>query len=234
MRVLAVGDMHLPFVHPMYLQFCQDLRKLWSCDKVVLIGDVVDAHALSFWDTDPNGLSAEQEAIEVLESLSAWKKAFPDALVCIGNHDERHFRKARKSGIPDRYLRTYNEIYGTPTWDWAFDHHVDGVLYTHGTGCSGKDAAINLAIQKRCNLVMGHTHTWGGVKYHCNESSRIFGLNTGCGIDVSAYAFAYGAHLPNRPTLGAGIIIDGKEAYFEPMAINEGEDYHRSEKSGKG
>ena len=60
MRVLAVGDMHLPFVHPMYLDFCKDLQTLWSCDKVVLIGDVVDAHALSFWDTDPNGLSAEQ------------------------------------------------------------------------------------------------------------------------------------------------------------------------------
>ena len=232
MRTLIIGDVRLPFEHAGYLQFCLDIYDSWNCDTVVFIGDIVDAHALSFWDHDPNGMSAEEEAVQALERLVEWKRAFRIAKVCIGNHDERHYRKAKKAGIPDRYLKTYNEIYSTPQCDWDIDHRVDGVLYTHGTGCSGKDAAINLAIQKRSSVAIGHTHCWGGVKYHSNDESRVFGMNVGCGIDSSRYAFAYGAHMPTRPTLGAGVVVDGKEAYFEPMGINKGEAYHRRNKRG--
>lgn len=233
MRTLVIGDIHLPFEHPDYLQFCLDIYSSWNCNCVVFIGDVVDAHALSFWDTDPHGYSAEEEARVAAEHLIEWNQAFGVAKVCIGNHDERHYRKARKAGIPDRYLRTYNEIYSAPKWEWDFDHRIDGVLYTHGTGCSGKDAAINLAIQKRSSVAIGHTHSWGGVKYHSNDESRVFGMNVGCGVDSTKYAFAYGAHMPSRPTLGAGVVIEGKEAYFEPMGIHKGEPYHRNKSNGK-
>ena len=45
----------------------------------------------------------------------------------------------------------------------------------------------------------------------------LFGLNSGCGIDIKRYCFAYGKKFTNRPTLGLGIIIDGEDAYFERM-----------------
>lgn len=232
MRVGIIGDVHLPFAHPNYLRFCRDVFESWMVNCIVFIGDVVDAHALSFWDTDPNGHSAEDEAVKASEELKHWVEAFPSAKVCIGNHDERSFRKARKSGIPDRYIRSYEEVYESPGWSWDTAHFIDGVMYTHGTGMGGKDAAINYAIAKRQSIVIGHTHAWGGVKFHCNEMSRIFGMNVGCGIDCNAYAFAYGKHLPHRPTLGCGIVLDGVNAYFEPMPINEGEEYHRSNTIG--
>lgn len=227
-RVGVVGDLHLPFVHPCYLRFVKDTFRKWKVNRVVLIGDIVDAHALGFWDHSPNGMSAEDESAAAARELVAWKKAFPKAAVCIGNHDERNYRTARKAGLPDRFLRSYADVWDTPGWAWDFSHTIDGALYEHGTGTSGKDAALNRAVQKRTSLAIGHVHSYAGVKYHSNEFDRIFGINVGCGIDCRAYAFDYGKAFPVRPVLGCGIVIDGKEAHFCPMPCGEGEPYHRS------
>lgn len=227
MRVGIIGDVHLPFAHPCYLRFCQDVFDDWQVDHVHFVGDVVDSHALGFWEHDPDGHSAAGEADLAAEQLVDWVRAFPEATVCIGNHDERHYRVAKKAGLPRRYLKTYSEVWHSPGWKWDMHHLIDGVLYEHGTGSSGKDAAYNRAIAKRISLVMGHVHSFGGVKYSTNERDRIFGLNAGCGIDCEQYAFAYGKPFPTRPTLGCGIVIDGCQAFYEPMPCGHKEPYHR-------
>ena len=109
------------------------------------------------------------------------------------------------------------------------EHVIDGVLYRHGTGSSGKDAAFNLAVSMRRSVVIGHTHTFAGAKYHANDNDRVFGLNVGCGIDIDEYAFAYGQFHPNRPMLGCGIIIDGTFAAFEPMPCGKKERYYKGD-----
>lgn len=231
MAVLGiVGDLHEPFTHPMYLDFIQDTFAEWGVEQVHFAGDVADAHAISDWDSDPSGLSAGDEFLRCAERIVEWHDTFPRATVSIGNHDERQFRKARKNGIPDDYLKPYAELWRTPTWTWEFSFRTDGVLLEHGTGSSGKDAAINRAVAKRTSLAMGHVHTYAGVKWHSNDTSRIFGLNVGCGIDCRSYAAAYGRDFPIRPVLGCGIVIDGEYAYFEPMPCGVGQPYHRSRK----
>lgn len=224
----VVGDCHAPFIHPMYRRFVNDTFNDWGVEKIHFVGDLVDHHAISFHEHDPNGQSAEDEAVQARKELKKWVNDFPVATVCIGNHDERHCRTAKKAGLPDRYLRTYNEIWETPKWKWDFSHAIDDVLYEHGTGTSGKDAAINLAIQKRCSVVIGHIHSWAGIKYHANDFSTVFGMNAGCGIDCRSYAFAYGKAFATRPMLGCGIVIDGHYATFIPMLCGKGEKYNRS------
>jgi hypothetical protein len=232
MIVGIIGDIHEPFGHPMYSRFCQDTFGKWRVDEVVFIGDIADGHGLSFWDHDPNGMSAEDEARAAYQKIRRWYRRFKGK-VCIGNHDERHFRLARKHGLPDRYLRGYAEVWKTPEWDWRFEHRIDGVMYTHGTGASGKWAALNLAMQRRLPTVIGHIHAWGGVNYHANSDDVIFGMNAGCGIDCRAYAFAYGKAFPTRPVLGCGIVAHGSEAHFIRMPISRGEKYHRSRANKK-
>jgi len=217
----VIGDLHAPFTHRGYLRFCSDIFEAWSVSQVVFIGDVVDHHRLSFHQQDPSSHSAEDEASLAMIEVQRWYDVFPSAKVCIGNHDERHFRVARSSGMPDRYVKSYKDLWETPGWDWKMEHWIDNVLYEHGTGSSGRDAAYRRAVDKRTSLVMGHVHTGGGVKFHCNERSRIFGLNVGCGIDVRSFAFAYGRPFPVRPTLGCGIVIGGVCAYFEPFLAEE-------------
>lgn len=228
MRVGIVADLHEPFTHPMYMRFVMDTFNQWGVTKIHFIGDIVDNHALSFYQHDPNGLSAEGEAVLAEEHVAEWYKNFPKATVSVGNHDERHYRVARRYGIPDRYVRGYKDIWNTPGWNWSVSTIYDDVLYEHGTGSSGKDAALNRAMEKRTSLVMGHTHAFPGVKYHANDFDRIFALQVGCGIDHNAYAFAYSKAFATRGVLGCGIVIDGVFAYFEPMPCGPSEKYHRS------
>lgn len=227
MRHGIVGDVHEPFAHPLYRAFCEDTFEAWGVDRVWFVGDIVDLHAVSFHKPDPNGMSAGDEGSLARAAVAEWVRAFPRAGVAIGNHDERHYRRARAEGIPDMFLRTFREVWGTPNWRWAFSHDVDGVRLQHGTNTSGKDAAINQAVNRRQSVIQGHTHCWAGVKHHASDRDRIFGMNVGCGIDIDSYAMAYGKDFAIRPVLGCGLLIDGVP-FFEPMPCGVGETYHKS------
>ena len=41
---------------------------------------------------------------------------------------------------------------------------IDGVLYEHGTGSTGANGARNRAIANRQSTVVGHSHSFGGVR----------------------------------------------------------------------
>lgn len=226
MRIGIVGDIHEPFCHPMYGRFCMDVFEQWDVQRVHLIGDIVDNHAISFHESDPNGYGANDEYELAREHVSWWYELFPRATVSIGNHDALHHRRAKREGIPEPFIRSYSDVWATPKWDWQPTHVFDGVLYRHGTGSSGKDAAINQAVQRRCNVVQGHTHCWAGAKFHANDNDRVFGMNVGCGIDVASYAMAYAKDFAIRPVLGCGVVIDG-HPYFEAMPCGPKEKYHR-------
>lgn len=218
MRVLAIGDTHAPFTHPHYLEFCLRIRDKHRCDRVVHIGDEVDNHALSYHEKDPDGCSAGHEGDRAQLALRGWYKAFPRVNVCIGNHGDLHRRQARTAGLPSRFIKDHREAWGAPLgWDWDFRHQIDGVQYIHGTGFGGQLGHVRAAKEHRQSTVMGHLHSYGGVMLTASHHDCLFGLNVGCGIDIDAYAFAYGRDFAVRPTLGCGVVIDGVDAYFERM-----------------
>lgn len=218
MRVLHIGDLHLPFTHPKYLKFCKQMYKAWDCDTVVFAGDIYEHNAISYHESDPDGLSAGNELLLAEKEVKPWYKAFPEAKVTLGNHDILPFRKAMTMGIPRHMLKDLTDIYGTPNWIYEEEFYIDGVMYHHGKG-SGKNAALNMAINERNSVAVGHSHAFGGVQYTASTKDMLFGLNSGCGIDIKRYCFAYGKKFTNRPTLGCGIIIDGEDAYFERMVL---------------
>jgi len=219
-RVLGIGDLHLPFTHRKYLSFCKKQYKLWDCDRVVYLGDLVDNHAISFHENEFGHMSASDELREAQREIKKWVKAFPKADVCIGNHDCLPQRKAKSIGLPPQWIRDYSEVYETPNYNWDLSHRIQGVDYKHGRG-SGKNAAINMATAGATSrsTVIGHLHAFGGVQFAASEDNLVFGLNVGCGIDIRRYAFHYGKDFPNRPTLGCGIIDEGKEGFFIPMQL---------------
>lgn len=217
-KVIVIGDMHAPFTHPEYLEFIKDAKRRFGCNVVVNIGDETDQAALSRYDSDPDGMSAGDEHSAALEALKPWYKTFPTMTVLESNHGVRPFKRAFRAGIPSAYMRTYTEFMRSPNgWQWTKRLVLDGVLYFHGEPFSGKDGAINAALKNRCSSVIGHIHTHGGAQYHRAFKDEIFGLNVGCGIDDKAYPFKYAQDNATRPTLGCGVIIDGREAFFVPM-----------------
>lgn len=226
-RVLVVGDIHAPVDHPGYLSFCRDLQAKYKCDTVVLIGDVVDWHSISFHARHPDAPGPKDEHSIASHHVKRWHRAFPKAKVCIGNHDARLVRLAETVNIPADFLKTYNEVWQTPGWTWANEFILDEVYYFHGTGSGGQHPAFNTVGKMLMSVVQGHIHTAAGIKWRANPQRRVFGMDTGCGIDDKAYAFAYGQQLKVRSILSAGVVIDGIP-YHEVMPIGPGEKYHRS------
>lgn len=227
MRVLIIGDIHAPCSHPGYLPFCKDLQSKYRCDKVMFIGDIVDFHGISFHAHQPDAPGPLDEYELAYEKVQQWHTAFPTAKVCIGNHDERVIRLAESVNIPAKFLRDYKDVWGTPKWEWGYEHVVDDVYYFHGTGNGGVHPAFNAMKKMLMSVVMGHIHQAAGIKWAANPQRRIFGMDTGCGIDDKAYAFAYGRHTRQRSMLSAGVVLDGIP-YHEIMPCGAGEKYHKS------
>ena len=231
-NVLVIGDVHEPVSHPGYLQFCKDLYDEWGCDAVVFIGDVADFQAISFHANNPQCPGATDEYILTKQKIQKWYKAFPKATVTIGNHDERVIRLAESVNVPSKFLRDYSEIWKTPGWKWQHDCIIDDVYYFHGTGNGGIHPAYNAAGKMLMSVVMGHLHARSGVQWRANPLRRIFAMDTGCGIDIDAWQFAYGKHIKIRPILSAGLVLD-EIPYHEVMSCGRGEKYHKSNFNGE-
>lgn len=212
------SDTHIPFQHPNYLTFLKDTFAEWGVEEVICLGDLIDNHAISRFQSEPCADGAYLELAKAREAVKELTEAFPNVKMCRGNHDDIAYRQAKTLGIGDVFIKPFREIYGLPpTWELEDEYVIDGVLYTHGTGRGGKHATYNIAVDERMSVCSGHTHTGGGVNYIANKTETIFALNTGALIDQSAYAFEYSKYSKHRPTLGVGVVLSPHEAFFIPM-----------------
>jgi predicted phosphodiesterase len=216
--VLVIGDTHFPAVHPDYLEFVKKIRFKYKCDEVVHIGDIVDHHCISFHKKHPEHPAAMDEFKAATKCIKKWYAAFPHMRICIGNHDERVARLAADAGIPDVYLKNWNELYDTPNWSWDWGHTIDDVFYTHGTGCSSLYPAFNAAKMRAMSVVMGHTHSVAGINWVVGPNTRFFGMNVGSGVDRNHLAMRYGSNYLKKPILSCGVVKDG-HPYLELMNL---------------
>lgn len=138
-KVLVIGDLHHPFCLPGYLEFCLEQQKRFKCDTVVFIGDIIDNHYPSYHETDPDGLSGNDELELAIDKVKPWVKAFPRAFVTIGNHDRMVMRKAFSGGIPKKWIRAYNDVLEAPNWEFVDELVIDDVQYIHGEGGTAQD-----------------------------------------------------------------------------------------------
>jgi len=119
-NVLVIADTHLPFEKKGYLDFCYEVKQKKRCGRVVHIGDLVDLHALSYHEHDPDGWSPEDEMKATDEHLKVWFKAFPELYLCRGNHDSLVDRKGKTAGLPKRCFLQFRKIWDLPA-KWKDD-----------------------------------------------------------------------------------------------------------------
>ena len=218
-NVLVFSCSHLPFEHKYFLEFLKEQEKKYKCKTVVHLGDNVDLHSVSYHEHDPNGWSPLAEMEETDKHLKPWFKAFPKVSLCKGNHDNLVDRKSKTVGLPRRAFKPYRDIWKLPKgWVDRFEFEFDGVLYKHGTGCSGKYGHVTAAVNCRQSVVIGHLHSVLGVEYIVSSKDRIFGMCVGCGIDQKRYAFAYGKDFKRKPILGCGVVVNNGQDAF-PIAM---------------
>jgi predicted phosphodiesterase len=219
-NVLIIGDTHLPFTKKGYLDFCIEIKNKWKCNKVVHIGDLVDNHSISYHEHDPNGMSPADEMAETDKHLKGWFKAFPRVFLCRGNHDSLVGRKGRTSGLPERCFLSFRDIWNLPKgWKDDWEWEIDGVLYKHGLGCSGKRPHALAAVDAGQPVVIGHLHSILAMEYIITNKDAKFGMCVGCGIDRKQYAFRYGKDMRYKPIIGCGVVLGGEVAVVERMKL---------------
>lgn len=221
-RVLVIGDTHCPGMRRGYIDFLKRVADSYSVNRVVHIGDLVDWASISYHEKSPSLSNAVAEYDRARRQVVSLKEAFPRADWLIGNHDALTERQAISAGIPPQLLRDYGDM-----WDVGWTVHprfakviIDGVIYAHGdAGRGGQDAAFRQAKDNFRSTVVGHFHSQAGVRWWANPEYRVFGLSVGCGIDAGRLQFEYGRKIAAKPILGCGVVLNGRQAYFEPWLL---------------
>lgn len=204
-KVLAIPDLHIPFTKEGYLEFCKKMYKDYDCNMVVFLGDILDNHYSSYHETDPDGLSAKDELENAKRIIKEWYEAFPNAKICLGNHDRLIIRKAFSSGLSKAWIKSLNEVLQVKNWEFKEHFIIDNVLYTHGEARIAKTRTK----QEFASCVQGHRHSQSYIEYSVGRTMKepVFAMQLGAGIDDSQYAFAYAKD--GSPThINVGIIID--------------------------
>lgn len=202
-NVLVIGDLHEPFCLDGYLDWCLEQYETFNCTEVVFIGDVIDNHYSSYHETSADGMGGLEELELAIKRISRWRDAFPVATVLIGNHDRLIMRKAQTSAIPSKWIKSYKEVLETPDWNFVERYTLDGVQYIHGEG----GTASTKCRADMMNTVQGHLHTQCYVQNFVGQNFRIFGVQTGCGIDHESYAMGY-AKYGKKPAVGCVVILN--------------------------
>ena len=207
-RILVIGDLHEPFCLDGYFEFCKETYAKYNCNRVVFIGDVIDSHAGSYHEPDPDGMGGGDELDLAIKKLKKWHIEFPNSEVMIGNHDRIAYRKAFSGGIPKRWMKPFEEVLETPTWSYLESIVIDNTLYEHGEG----GQALTKAKNNMMSSVCGHTHTEAYVKWLVGRNFKVFAMQVGCGVDWETYAAAYAKNF-KKQAIGVGVVVGGHTAF---------------------
>jgi metallophosphoesterase superfamily enzyme len=214
-RVLVIGDLHEPFCLDGYLDFCKKVYAENNCNRTIIIGDIIDNHYSSYHETDADGMGGSYELEQAIEKLKPWYKAFPDAIITLGNHDRIIIRKAQSSNIPSKWIKEFGEVLETPNWEFVTEIYIDGVRYVHGDK-SGKPRMA--AKRDMVSTVSGHYHTDMYVEWFFGKTRAIFAMAVGCGIDSKSYAMGY-MQGGKKEAIGVGIVLGGHTAFNVKMEL---------------
>jgi hypothetical protein len=203
--------MHIPYHHCDTFAFLAAVKKKYQPTRVVSVGDEVDHHAISFHDSDPDLRSAGDELEAAIRHVKTLSRIFPVMDILDSNHGSLAFRRALSTGLPRKYIRSYNDVLGAPDgWRWHMDLILtlpDGqrVFFHHGLS---KDV-MKVVMRKGMCVVQGHFHTEQRIGYTYGPRKPLWGMAVACSIDNKSLAFAYNKSNLETPMLGHGLILDG-------------------------
>lgn len=219
--ILCIPDQHFPFNHIDIFKFLLAIKKKYKPDKVVNLGDEVDSHSMSMHDHSPDLPSPNDEMEMALVRLKMLYKIFPAMDILESNHGSLYYRRAAKSGLPKRVIKSYKDILEAPKdYHWHHDLELQSgdskILFCHGLS---NDALKNSKNKSKC-FVQGHFHSKFEIKYWANSDKLFWGVTSGCLVDYKSLAFEYGKLILDKPILGVTIIIDGFP-HLVPMVLNK-------------
>lgn len=221
-RILVISDLHAPYQHPDTVDFLKAVKLKYKPTRVILSGDEVDFHAISFHDSDPDLDSAGKELAKAIASLKPIYKLFPVAEILESNHGSLVMRKALANGMSKEFFKSPREIIQAPRgWSWHFDIATklpNGMpaYFHHSKGANVKKNSQAMG----SSFIMGHHHESFEIQYWGNPNALLFGMTVGCLVDQKSLAMAYNKNNLKRPVIGLGLIIDSIPVLV-PMQLNK-------------
>lgn len=223
--VLVISDLHIPYHHKDSFAFLKEVKKVFKPDTVINIGDLLDFHAISMHDSDPDLPSAGHELSMARGYIRELESVFPEVTEVHSNHSSLVYRRAIKYGMSREFLRPYADFLGTKKWKWVDDLTItlsngERCHFTHGKSADVLKVSQTMGI----STVQGHYHTKFSIGYWANPDRLYWGMQVGCLINQKSLAFAYAKNFSTRFILGCGIIIDGTPRLL-PMVLNNKGDW---------
>lgn len=220
-KVLAIGDLHIPYHHKDSFAFLRALKKKYKgFDLVVNMGDELDQHAISMHDSNPDLPSAGDELRLAKTYVKELEGIFPDMTLLDSNHSSLVYRRALKYGLPKAYLKHYNEFLNVGKgWKWVDDLTIslnDGsrCFFTHGMSAN----VLQIAQKMGMHAVQGHYHSKASIQYYSNPDNLNWAMQTGCLTNQQSLAFGYSKNFKDRFICSSAVIVDGQPR-IHPMVI---------------
>ena len=220
-KVLAIGDLHIPYHHKDSFAFLRALKEKYKgFDLVVNMGDELDQHAISMHDSNPDLPSAGDELRLAKTYVKELEGIFPDMTLLDSNHSSLVYRRALKYGLPKAYLKHYNEFLDVGKgWKWVDDLTIslnDGsrCFFTHGMSAN----CLQIAQKMGMHAVQGHYHSKASIQYYSNPDNLNWAMQTGCLTNQQSLAFGYSKNFKDRFIMSSAVIVDGQPR-IHPMVI---------------
>lgn len=209
--IMLFGDVHLPYHHEDAIDFLEAVKKKYKPTRVICMGDLIDNHAISYHETNPDLHSPLDELNLAITYMEDLYDLFPKLDILHGNHDKLPIRKSRTAGLPSRYIRNNHEVFGMPKgWKWYLEMNLTlptgkNLWLRHNL----KTSAIEVAKFHNTCFAQGHYHERFECIWEMTTNQDVFGITTGCLVDDKSLAMEYNKVNLRRPQLGCVIIKNG-------------------------
>lgn len=125
-NTLVMSDAHIPYHHRDTFDFYWALHQEYNFSQVLNVGDLLDHHAGSYHETEPDAYTPEEEYYKAQKALYELEDMFPEMVITNGNHDKIPQRKLRTVGLPTSMVSDYNKLYDlSGQWQWVDEYYFN-------------------------------------------------------------------------------------------------------------
>ena len=209
-KIFVISDLHAPYSHPDSLDFIHKIKKKYSPDCVVNIGDELDFSASSYHESSTELYNPSKELEEGKRILKKLEKIFPSMHLLHSNHGSMAFRKANTAGIAKNLLKPYHEMLEvSKKWIWhdtlTLPTPMGNVYFVHQQSSN----VLQVCAAVSMNVVQGHYHTKSCIHYTSSPEKLMWAMNVGCLLDKNHLAFKYSRVIVKRPILSCAVVTMG-------------------------
>ena len=224
-RILTFGCHHIPYHHIDSISFLKEVKKAVQPTLYIHMGDEIDAHGMSYHESDPDLDAPGPEYRKALNYISEVYDITDGVktFVMESNHGSMVYRRAKTAGIPKEMLKPYKEIWKAPSsWTWRPDLTLelpDGQQchFAHQLGMN----SLLSSQSKGMNVVQAHNHHKFDIQFwSASDHVLNFGAHCGSLVDQDSLAMAYGKVYRYKCALGCMAIVDSKPIPF-PMKLDK-------------